>query len=50
MAIGRIAGPAVGGGLEAVGGFVLLGVVTSAGIAGAAVATAGVERYRGRAD
>jgi DHA1 family inner membrane transport protein len=50
MAIGRIAGPAVGGGLEAVGGFVLLGVVASAGIAGAAVATAGVERYRGRAD
>ena len=50
MAIGRIAGPAIGGGLEALGGFVLLGIIASAGIAGTAMATAGVERFREQAD
>lgn len=49
MAIGRIAGPAVGGGLEAAGGFALLGAVTSLGVVGVAAATASVERFRNRA-
>ena len=46
MAAGRIVGPALGGGVEAVGGFALLGVVSSLGLAGTAVATGAVERFR----
>lgn len=48
MAIGRIAGPLLGGGVEAAGGFALLGAVAAAGIGGSAVAVGAVERYRSK--
>ena len=46
MAAGRVAGPALGGGLEAAGGFALLGLVATAGLAGSGAAIGAVERYR----
>lgn len=46
MAVGRIVGPLLGGGLEASGGFLLMGVVATSGLIGSAAGVGAVERYR----
>lgn len=48
MAAGRIAGPLVGGGVEAIGGFAVAGAVAAIGIAVSGGIVAGVERFRDR--
>lgn len=48
MAVGRIVGPVTGGGLEAAGGFVLLGTVSAIGIAASGAAVGAVERFRAK--
>lgn len=49
MAVGRILGPILGGTLEGVGGFVLVGTVAAVGVTAAGSMVGGVELQRSRA-
>ncbi len=49
MAVGRILGPIMGGSLEGLGGFIMVGTVAAFGVTAAGSMVAGVERQRTRA-